>query len=302
MPITKVPKPLPSDLTYVPQNGAAYRVASGDSWYSLAERPEVKAAGMTANDLCYFNFKTRTPAEINWYLYHKVGCRVATKDGKNYMFSAADAPGVVYLPKVGPPPPPNEIPPKKAEPRTNAWFGIGAKAGTQFAVIGIETLTGYVASLDDPGKGMAIGASINRVGPGGGVSGGLCFIYITGVKGPHEIRDHQQGDWDFNLSLGGNWGKMAQAAGKVKKLKPLIDVLDKIGGKTPGALKKVLKADPDKWVELIKAGKSVKEFMGIDPNGPANVFVFDIPYAGGGVEASAFYGLSNYSAMWDFTD
>jgi hypothetical protein len=32
------------------------------------------------------------------------------------------------------------------------------------------------------------------------------------------------------------------------------------------------------------------------------VFIFDIPYAGGGVEASVFYGVSNFDAMWDFTE
>ena len=42
--------------------------------------------------------------------------------------------------------------------------------------------------------------------------------------------------------------------------------------------------------------------MGIDPNSAPNVFVFDIPFAGVGVEASAFYGLSNFDALWDFTE
>jgi hypothetical protein len=52
---------------------------------------------MSPNDLCYFNFRTRIPREINWYLYNKVGCRHATPNG-NYMFSQADQPGVVYIP------------------------------------------------------------------------------------------------------------------------------------------------------------------------------------------------------------
>ena len=83
MAIVREPKPLPSDLNYVPATASVYRVATGDSWYSLAERPDAKAACMTANDLCYFNFKTRNPPEINWYLYHKVGCRMTTREGKN---------------------------------------------------------------------------------------------------------------------------------------------------------------------------------------------------------------------------
>lgn len=302
MAIVKTPNPLPSELTYVPPNSKEVKVKSGDSWWTLAETAEARAAGMTANDLCYFNYKTRTPAEINWYLYNKTGCRSTTKDGKNYIFTNADRPGVVYLPIAGPPPPVTEIPPPATrEERTNTWFGIGGKAGTQFVVVGIETLVGYVASLDDMGKGMALGASINRVGPGFGASGGICLIYITGVKGPGELNGYQQGDGDFNLSLGGNWGKIAKSAGAIRKLQPLIEFITKLGVRSPKALKAALKAHPDKWIEMIKAGKTVKEFMGVDPNGAPNVMLIDLPI-GGGVEASIFYGLANYDAMWDFTD
>ena len=129
-------------------------------------------------------------------------------------------------------------------------------------VVGIETLAGYVASLDDLGKGMAIGSSINRVGPGVGASAGGCFIFITGVTSPAQLNGHQQGDWDFNVSLGGNWSKAAQAAGKAKKLKPLIDALAKIGAKTPGGLKSALKAHPDKWVEPPMSSSSTSRSPG----------------------------------------
>lgn len=218
------------------------------------------------------------------------------------MFSNGDQPGIVYLPKTGPPPPVNEILPVKPEAKTNSWFGIGAKGGTQFVVVGIETLAGYVVSLDDIGKGMAIGASVNRIGPGIGASGGLCFIYITGVSSPQQLDGYQQGDWDFNVSIGGNWSKAAQAVGKAKKLQPLISVINSLGAKTPGRLKSILSAHPDKWVELIKAGKSVKESLGIDPNGAPSVFMFDVPFVGAGVEASVFFGVSNFNALWDFTE
>jgi hypothetical protein len=144
MPITREPKPLPSPLDYVPDQSTAYRVKSGDSWWTLAEQPQVKAVAMSALDLCYFNFKTRKPPEINWYLHTKVGCRTATRDGKNYTFSASDHPGIIYLPVPASKPPVNEYPQPSPSDRTNAWLGIGGKAGTQFIVVGIETLVGYV--------------------------------------------------------------------------------------------------------------------------------------------------------------
>lgn len=301
MPLTSEPKPLPSALDYVPAQSAPYRVKSGDSWWTLAEQPQVRAAGLSALDLCYFNFKTRKPSEINWYLRNKIGCRTATRDGKNYTFSTGDHPGIVYLPIPASKPPVNEYPPTSPSDRTNAWIGIGGKAGTQFIIVGIETLVGYVASLDDLGKGMAIGASINRVGPGFGASGGICIIYITGVKNPSQLNGHQQGDGDVNLALGPKWSNIAKGGKNVTRLKPLIDALRRLGASTPGGLKSLLKKNPDKWLDLIKTARTVKDFIGIDPNGDPNVLLIDLPISGG-AEASIFYGLANYDAMWDFTD
>lgn len=92
--------PSSPDLQYVPPNSAPYKVSARDNWWSLADRPEVKAAKLSALDLCVFNFRTRNPAEINWYLRNKVGCTTATADRKNYKFSDDASPGIVYLPRA----------------------------------------------------------------------------------------------------------------------------------------------------------------------------------------------------------
>jgi len=91
--------PTSPDLQYVPTDSTPYKVSARDSWWTLAERPEVKAAKLSAFDLCVYNFRTRNAAEINWYLRNKVGCTQATVDKKNYKFSEDAAPGIVYLPK-----------------------------------------------------------------------------------------------------------------------------------------------------------------------------------------------------------
>jgi len=295
MPITRQPNPLPSPLNYVPPGSVPYKVTNSDSFYSLADRPQVKAAGMSANDLCFFNFKTRNPPEINWYLYNKVGCRKATSDGNNYMFSSADQPGTIYLPGTA-----VAVPPKPEE-RLKAWFGMGAKAGTQFVVVGIETVAGWVFSMDEAGKGMVVTSTVNRVGPGVGAGLGLCFIYVTGVSMPQQLNGWQQGDWDFNLSIGENWGKAAQGVAKVKKVKPLVDFVLKTGARTPKGLKAALKAEPDRWVDLIKQVRSAKDSLDINSNSGPNVFMFDVPFISGGAEVSVFYGLSNFNAVYDNT-
>jgi hypothetical protein len=298
------PNPLPSELTYVPEHSDPYPVASGDSWWTLAELPQVRTARQSASDLCYFNFKTRNPREINWYLYHKVGCRRVTKDGKNYLFSNADrlskdaaTPGILYLPR---PSAPRTIGPQVDELRLNMWFGLGGKAGTMFVVAGIETMEGLVVGLDQPHSWMALQASINRLGVGWGASGGLCVIVVTGVEKPSQLNGFQTGGGDFTLALGENWGKIAKAGGAVKKFEPIIKAITKIGAKTPRALKMALKTEPDRYGDLVKAGLQFRESLG-----PAaeeqNVYLVDIPtpWTSGGVEASLFYGVANYNALWE---
>ena len=298
MPVVRKPQQLPSPLDYVPPNSVKYRVTGRDSWYSLACRPEMKNAKVSASDLCFFNFRTRKPEEINWYLYHKVGCRQITHDHSNYKFSEGDKPGIVYLPKSATSMPAQE---KKEEPRLNAWLGIVGKAGTMFAVVGIETVAGAAISLDAPDKWMTVNATVNRVGAGWGATLGASFVFITGVSKPEQLNGWQQGDKDFNLALGENWGKMAKSSAKFKKLQPVIQAMAKLGAKTPSQLKCLLKTKPDHYVDLVKAVKSVKDYGGLKKDGDPEVFMWDIPWVSGGAEVSCFYGISTFSALWDNT-
>ena len=66
MALVKTPSPQPTALDYVPPNSEPANVGAKDSWWTLAERQGSKAAGLSALDLCYFNFGTRKASEINW--------------------------------------------------------------------------------------------------------------------------------------------------------------------------------------------------------------------------------------------
>ncbi|HEY2377936.1 MAG TPA: hypothetical protein VGH98_18325 [Gemmatimonadaceae bacterium] len=95
MPIERRPiKPLPPNFS--PQNARAYRVKDGDDWHSVARLFHIETTA-----LIDFNFNTHVPEEVNWYLRSNVGCRKATRDGKNWMFSSDASPGVIYVP-LGP--------------------------------------------------------------------------------------------------------------------------------------------------------------------------------------------------------
>ena len=309
MPIVREPKPLPSPLTYVPPQSVRYKVATNDSFDTLAARPDITAAGAgcspplkVANDLAFFNFRTRNPPEINWYLYNKVGCRRVTHDGKNYMFSSADQPGVIYLP-AGSAATIRPVSPVSQEERLNAWIGIGVKAGTTFAVPGIETVLGWALSLDQVGKGMAITASINRLGLGVGASVGHTIIYVTGVNHPSRLCGWQQGpeswsDFDVNITLGENWGKLLGGGKIVKKLEPLVSLFKKLNAWTPEGVKSALKREPKGWIEFIQTARKFKEALSIDGLGEPRVFMFEIPFVPSyGLEVSVVYAVQNFNAM-----
>ncbi|QDT55991.1 hypothetical protein Pan44_40400 [Caulifigura coniformis] len=69
-----------------PSGSHLYYVKDGDNWGSVATRD----GWANAKDFVEFNFQTRDPEEVNWYLQNFVGCTVS-KDGKNYSFSSSDA-------------------------------------------------------------------------------------------------------------------------------------------------------------------------------------------------------------------
>ncbi|WLD12903.1 hypothetical protein [Planctellipticum variicoloris] len=69
-------------------------VSAADNWWTLAAE-----YGRTDPwDLIVYNFGTRDPAEVNWYLKNYVGCTL-TKDGKNYSFGRkpGDPPAKCYV-------------------------------------------------------------------------------------------------------------------------------------------------------------------------------------------------------------
>lgn len=101
--------PANPNLAYVPPGSAPYTTKSGDDWWKLADRPDVKGK-MDAPGLCKFNFQTSSAPEINWYLRNKAGCTQTTPDRKNYRFAGGEK---IFLPAsstvVAPPPSNNPV-------------------------------------------------------------------------------------------------------------------------------------------------------------------------------------------------
>ena len=83
-------RPLP--YGFIPPNGIPYPIRYEKSWRSVATKWH-----FDARELIYYNFNTNDPAEVNWYLSHRVGCNTPTPDGLNWMFSPSANPGIIYI-------------------------------------------------------------------------------------------------------------------------------------------------------------------------------------------------------------
>lgn len=286
--------PANPELNFVPVGGIPYKVQTGDDWWKLAARDQVKASGLNALQLCAYNFKTSNPAEINWYLYHKVGCRKTTGDRKNFVFHSDANPGRIYLPTlqgedivvVGQPP----------EPPLKLWFGLGEKHGGILGIGGKENINGVLFAAHRFPECMGFMAEGWRVGGGLGGGIGLTGIVISGMDKHNELNGYvKPADWDFNVSVGANVGK----AVKLGKLAPAINFFKKlqVGRVAEFAAKmKKIGADPEKAAELIKQLRGLKEALGMSGNN-LDVFAFDIPFVPGTLEVSLFWVASEYRSL-----
>ncbi len=127
---------------YIPPNSTRYQVKDGDSWVTIARRN-----GLDVWKLIEANFKTRNPDEVNWYLRTRVGCKVQTKDGKNWMFSSSASPGVIYIPNTAPAPLYYVVPDMKfvAQDQSNScWY-----ASAQMLIQWRDNST-HSSSMDHP--------------------------------------------------------------------------------------------------------------------------------------------------------
>lgn len=93
----KVKRPKKIRWCHPPKGFAsAHRVQAGDSFVNLA----AKYGFADPWDIIQFNYGTKDPEEVNWYLQELVGC-TKSKDGLNYSFDSSDRFGVVYIPPRG---------------------------------------------------------------------------------------------------------------------------------------------------------------------------------------------------------
>lgn len=78
---------------FPPVNGIQYKVQDGDSLAGIAAD-----GGIPPDTLLHYCFGTTDPREVNWYLRNRVGCKIYSPGVKNFSFSTAADPGLIWLP------------------------------------------------------------------------------------------------------------------------------------------------------------------------------------------------------------
>jgi hypothetical protein len=220
MPIEKKPKKLvPKNC--IPPNFQPYKVKDGEGWRKIAKRHR-----MDVWELIYENFKTRDPAETNWYLRNYVGCVKETVDKKNWMFSSNAEPGIIYVPVQRIDMPPMYIEGKVPSKLKNVWAGLGKSHSGDLFVVGAHDLTAMVYNLGDelPDVRNAV-VNINgyKLGAGLGGSVGAVFVIAHGYQAAREMYG-VSGSWDFDVSIGAKLGDFLKG---VKGLGKAVDTIQK---------------------------------------------------------------------------
>lgn len=241
MPIEKKPQ-IPIPKNQIPPDFRPYQVKDGEGWRKLA-----KFHGMEVWELIYQNFKTRNPAEINWYLREYVGCTKKTTDKKNWMFSSDAKPGIIYVPMRRIVMPPIYIEGKVPSKFENVWAGLAKSHSGDFFIIGAHDLTGIVYNLGDELPDVRnVKLNINgwKFGPGLGGSVSSVFVIAHGYQKAHHMNG-VSGGWDFDVSIGAKlgdflkgvkgFGKAVDTIQKYKKMRYLTEnAVKNIGITKPG--------------------------------------------------------------------
>ena len=283
-----------------PARSVAYRVQDGDSWQSLATQ-----WGVDVWSLINFNFRTYDPKVVNWYLQEYVGCVKPTADKRNWCFSSAAVPGIIYRPLEKPAPLPGPVPvpmptpgpgpiDQPWKPGTGAWIGIGVKAGGQVALGGADSATIVAISMDDPRDFVLMQITMGRMGLGLGASGGMVLCGIGNCYDPRALRGYPVSGGDFQLAVGPKWGSLVKVARLVPELMEALDA----GRDVVRLLKSgvISAARRHQIVNHLKSAEGCRTLFPDSESTEVSINVVDLPL-GAGTEASVYYGWGHVEVL-----
>lgn len=264
MPIEQKP-PVVLPPNFRPENSIPRRVRDGDDWWRIAAE-----YNLDAWTLIEFNFKTRKPAEVNYYLRTRVGCCKPTQDGKNWMFSSTAAPGIIYIPQTE----------KTAQQLTRIWYGIAIKVGGTLGIAGKDTAEGWLISADYYDNRLWFNLDNWRLGLGLGASVGVALVIVTSMTDPAELAGHALSDHDFQASMGNKWGTVAKWLSGFEKYGKLASLSAK-------SAKRIISVA--EWENTRGAIQSAASALGLKSDSAIpQVAIIDIPGGGIGLELAVY--------------
>jgi hypothetical protein len=284
-----------------PAKSVAYRVQDGDSWQSLATQ-----WGLDVWSLINFNFRTYEPTEVNWYLQEYVGCVQPTLDRKNWCFSSAATPGIIYRPleKTGQPVPGRVPVPMPTpgpgpidqpwKPGTGAWLGVGVKGGGHVVLGGADSAVMIVFSMDDPRDFVLMNITMGRLGPGLGASGGMVVCGIANCYDPRALRGYPVSGADFTLAVGAKLSSLLKVARIANVVAEAVDAgRDAAKLIRAGAVNLAVR---EKMINGLKAFNGASTLFPQKSTSELTINVVDLPI-GGGAEASVYYGWGHVEVL-----
>ena len=181
------------------------------------------------------------------------------------------------------------------EKRGMFWCGVGVKASAGSYGLGLNEGEGaghdlslaVMYNLKDPTNRFMMHAHTRRVvNVGAGASGGLVLCFATGIYHPSDFDKIQSGGFDFNLALLGKWTSFARWASRLKNLDKIVS-----------AAKVSKYANGSTVSDVVSAIKGTMAGFDVKEDDPMPGFIsIDLP-AGGGMEASLYYGVTSYKTF-----
>ncbi|MEO5860628.1 MAG: hypothetical protein ABIR33_16980 [Pyrinomonadaceae bacterium] len=148
------------------------------------------------------NFKVATELAVGERAAMLAGVKDGVEDEgwRGVVISAWDKP----IPPPPPPPPP--IPPRPVvsgppidKSFNKRWFGLGVKAGGQLGIGGVESTAAYMVNLGDA-ETFRLEVISSRWGIGLGGSGGAVAVFGFGFNIPYELDHKPLKDWGINIA------------------------------------------------------------------------------------------------------
>ena len=93
---------------------------------------------------------------------------------------------------------------------SRTWFGIAEKTGGTLFVVGMEDTTGMFFNIGNPTARSGFGITSVRLGAGLGGGIGLVAVCVFNCDNIWQLNNTQNNDWGVNISLGGQWAKIAK--------------------------------------------------------------------------------------------